>query len=256
MLAVALFTISINNLWAEDAPFYTLTFPQLSSSSPYNSYTSSHTTTCGEGLGAIEWTVFGNQTVGANLRVGGKNITATDRTLTAGSTILSAISKVSIVHSGTANGSNSSITVNSITISGSTSSNFTGSKSKTINSPSVGAAGTLDFSLDEGNWDMNSYYKITVNYQITGSNNCYLTINSIKFYANAAPTEPVTVTFDAGVNGSCGTTSLTEAKGMCLRPCRSMSQCISSLTTRQPASLHISATSCRVSRLQQMPAGL
>lgn len=51
----------------------------------------------------------------------------------------------------------------------------------------------MDFIPDE-DWATNSYFKITVNYKITGSNNCYLTINSIAFYepvaagTTAAPT--------------------------------------------------------------------
>lgn len=168
--------------WAQA---YTLSFTKLTSGTNYNSYTAAHDITC-DGKG---WSVFGNQSVGDNLRVGGKTTTATDRTLTSKAALVnSPICSVSINHDGTVNGKNSEITVNSITVEGSTSSNFANSKTKTITSPSVSSAGKLTFSLDEGNWDADSYFKITVNYTVaitSGStaNNCYLTINSVEFNA-------------------------------------------------------------------------
>lgn len=164
--------------WAQA---YTLSFTKLTTGTNYNSYTAAHDITC-DGKG---WSVFGNQSIGDYIRVGGKTTTATDRTLTSKVALVnSPISSVVINHNGTGNGSNSQITVNSIKVEGSTSSSFTNSKTKTITSPSVSSAGKLTFSLDEGNWDANSYFKITVNYQITGSNNCYLTITSIEFNAD------------------------------------------------------------------------
>lgn len=172
----------VSSAWAQA---YTLSFTKLNSGDNYNSYTAAHNITCDE----KGWSVVGNQSVGDNLRVGGKTTTPTDRTLTSTAALVnSPICSVSINHDGTGNGKNSEITVNSITVEGSTSSNFANSKTKTIATPSVSSAGKLTFSLDEGNWDADSYFKITVNYTVaitSGStaNNCYLTINSVEFNA-------------------------------------------------------------------------
>lgn len=165
-------------MWADD-PVYTLSFTKLTSGTNYNSYTGSHSITCS----TIGWSVYGNQSLGDYIRVGGKNTTNTDRTLTSSAVLSSTkkIGKVTINHSGTGNGKDSEITINSITVEGSTSSDFSSSISKTISSPSVASSGSLDFVPDE-DWATSSYFKITVNYKITGSNNCYLTINSVDFY--------------------------------------------------------------------------
>ena len=199
LLLLCALVVGSGSSWAEDTPVYTLSFTQLDNSSPYNNYSAEHTTTCS----TIEWTVQGNQAQGAYIRVGGKNTTNTDRTMTSGSALSSkAIGKVVINHSGTTNGKNCEITVNSLTVEGSTSSTFESSvKSKTISSPSVSSAGNLEFTLDEGDWDENSYFRITMNYKMTitsGStaNNCFLAVNNVKFY-EASTGEETAVDIDA-----------------------------------------------------------
>lgn len=148
------------------------------------SYTNEHSSTSN----GVEWAVFGNQSLGDYLRVGGKNTTATDRILTSKGVISSTekIGKISINHSGTGNGRNSSITINSIKVESSVNSDFSTSKVVIINNPSVSSSGVLDFSLDGADFDSNSYFKITINYKISGSNNCYLTINSVEFFSCSA----------------------------------------------------------------------
>ena len=162
-------------------PVYTLSFLKDAQSS---SYTNEHTSTSN----GVEWSVFGNQSLGDYLRVGGKNTTATDRSLTSKGVISSTekIGKISIKHSGTGNGKNSSITINSIKVESSVNSDFSTSKVVIINNPSVSSSGVLDFSLDGADFDSNSYFKITINYMISGSNNCYLTINSVEFFSCSA----------------------------------------------------------------------
>lgn len=181
-IMLMLLVVGVGSAWAEDTPVYSLTFTKLSNANPSNSYTASHSIACD----GINWSVYGNQSMGTYLRVGGRNTTATNRTLSSSTKMNDAIKKITIKHSGIGNGSNSSITINSIKIEGSANASFTDSKSKTINTPSVSTAGTLDFVLDDGVWNANSYYRITVNYQMTGSNNCYLTIDQVDFYAAAA----------------------------------------------------------------------
>lgn len=162
-------------------PVYTLSFSKDAQSS---SYTNEHSSTSN----GVEWSVFGNQSLGDYLRVGGKNTTATDRILTSKGVISSTekIGKISINHSGTGNGKNSSITINSIKVESSVNSDFSTSKVVIINNPSVSSSGVLDFSLDGADFDSNSYFKITINYKISGSNNCYLTINSVEFFSCSA----------------------------------------------------------------------
>ena len=202
LLLFALIVGCVSYGWAEETPVYTLSFTKLTSGTNYNSYIYAHTITSS----SKKWSVFGNQSLGAYIRVGGKNTTNTDRTLTSTDVITNkVISKIVINHSGTGNGKDSEITVNSITVEGSTSSGFSSPKAKTINSPSVASSGDLEFTLDDGDWDANSYFRITMNYKITGSNNCYLTINNVKFYESTAPAYTITAQSN---NNNYGTVSL------------------------------------------------
>ena len=176
LLLSAMLLACATNLWAENA-VYSLSFTKDATA---NNYTATHTTTSSE----ITWDVFGNQSLGDYLRVGGKNTTATDRTLTSQSAVsASAIGKVVINHAGIGNGKNSTITINSISVEGCTNSNFQNSKKITITSPNVSSEGSIEFIPDGGYWDAASYFRISVNYQITGNNNCYITINSVDFFA-------------------------------------------------------------------------
>ena len=206
---VALVLCSAGTAWGEDVA-YTLSFSKLTSGTNYNSYTAAHEITCNN----VGWSVMGNQSVGDNIRVGGKTTTATDRTLTSKAVLSStkAIGKVVINHAGTGNGKDSKITINSITVEGSTNSSFSNSIKKTISSPSVSSTGALEFIPDE-DWAMGSYFKVTVNYQITGQNNCYLTINNIVFYeSNGTPTvatptfSPAAGTYTTAQNVTISTT--------------------------------------------------
>ena len=176
--------LSIGKVWADETPAYSLTFTKLTSGTNYNSYTAAHSIT----VSSKEWSLIGNQSVGAYIRVGGKNTTALDRTLTSTDAIVNKkIYKVIINHTGVSNGTNSSLSVNSITVEGSTSSDFSKSViSKTISSPSVSSSGSISFEPDNV-WAENSYFRIKVNCQITGSNNCGLNINSVNFYEYIAP---------------------------------------------------------------------
>ena len=202
MLLLCALVVGSSSVWATETPVYTLSFEKLTSGTNYNSYTGAHSITCS----SKEWSVYGNQSLGSYIRVGGKNTTATNRTLTSTDALVNKkIYKVTVNHSGIGNGKSSSITVNSITVEGSTNSDFSGSLSKTISSPSVSSEGSLDFELDDDAvWANNSYFKITVNYKITGSNNCYLTINTIDFYEEIAETgESTSVTINsAGITNT------------------------------------------------------
>ena len=191
MLLLFALIVGFTSSWAQEkteTPAYSLTFSQMSSGTNYNSYTGAHSTTSSN----VEWTVYGNQSVGNLLRVGGKTTTATDRTLTSNATLVNKkIYKVIISHNGITNGSNTTMTVNSIKVEGSTSSNFPNESTitKTLSSPSVSSSGSLTFEPDES-WAANSYFRITVNYHVVttkSANNCGINITSIDFYEQLNP---------------------------------------------------------------------
>jgi len=169
---ILLLSLGISQTWGAD---YTCTFTKLTSGSDISSYTNSHTFTSG----LVTWTVYGNQNVDdSDIRVGGKNTTNTDRTLTSGQISIS-VSKFTINHLGTGNGKSSEITINSIKLEVANNSSFTGADVITKSSPSVGSSGSLEYIPTSGtSWAANSYYRVTVNYKITGSNNCYIKIGS------------------------------------------------------------------------------
>lgn len=172
LICLCMLTVGVGNVWGAD---YTCTFTKLTSGSEISSYTNSHTFTSG----SVTWTVYGNQSVDdSDIRVGGKNTTNTDRTLTSGKISIS-VSKFTINHLGTGNGKSSSITINSIKLEVANNSSFTGADVITKSSPSVGSSGSLEYIPTSGtSWAANSYYRVTVNYNITGSNNCYIKIGS------------------------------------------------------------------------------
>lgn len=189
------------NAWGAD---YTCSFTTLTEGDNISSYTASHTHTAG----GVTWTVYGNQSLNeSDIRVGGKNTTATNRTLTSGQ-IPIAVKKFTINHLGTGNGKSSEITINSIKLEVANNSSFTSADVITKNNPSVSSSGLLDYTPTTGtSWAANSYYRVTVNYQITGTNNCYIKISSFVCTEYAVPH---TVTFNAQ-GGTCATSSLEEA---------------------------------------------
>ncbi len=179
---------------------YELTFPKLTSSvTNYNSYTAAHTTTCD----GIDWSVFGNQSLNGDiLRIGGKNTTATDRTITGSDPLTIKVSSVTINHSGTGNGKDSEITVNSLKLEVADNESFTDADVITKTSLDLSSAGTVEFTPTSGtSWDASSYYRITMNYQITGTNNCYLTISTIEFeeYSTAPSVKATPTSLDLGI---------------------------------------------------------
>lgn len=158
---------------------YTLTFPKNTSGS---SYTAAHETTCD----GVTWDVFGNQSLdGDILRIGGKNTTNTDRTITGKNSLDIVVASVTINHDGIGNGKNSEITVNSFKLEVADNASFTDADVVTKESPDVSAAGAITFKPTSGtSWAADSYYRITMNYKVTASgtaNNCYVVINNIVF---------------------------------------------------------------------------
>lgn len=171
----------VGSMWAAD---YTLTFPKMTSGTNYSSYTGAHTTTCG----GIDWSVYGNQSLNGDiLRIGGKNTTNTNRTITSSDPLTIPVTSVTINHLGTGNGANSEITVNSLKLEVADNSSFTDADVITKTELNLASAGSVVFTPTSGtHWAANSYYRVTMNYKVTitsgsSANNCYLVIKTIFF---------------------------------------------------------------------------
>ena len=138
----------------------------------------------------LTWNAPGNwapdQTNKTNFwRIGGKNKTNTDRTITGKSPINSIISKVTLAHNGI---SNNNLTINSVSLTVASDADFTNViETVTISSPSLskGTSGTMDFTPSSGNWPKDCYYKLTINVTNTTKTNYGLDITSLTFYKGA-----------------------------------------------------------------------
>ena len=212
------------NAWGE-TPVYSLTFTKLGTTPAENSqYAKVHST---ESNG-VKWDVYGHQTLGDYLGVGGKSLNNEGRTLTSQSAVsTSAISKITLNHGGI---NNTSLKINKITIEGSTVSNFNGDvKIATITSPSLkkDTSGSLDFVLESGDWDANSYFRITIYCTNSTTKNYRFVVNSVDFYAasgavvvsaptfsaaNAADLDPNYSTLGEGTGEITMTSATEEAK--------------------------------------------
>lgn len=192
-LALLMLALGAGMASADEAA-YTLTFTKVVGATKYATPYSVESN-------GRSWEVQGALSAGNYLRVGGTNRTATDRTLTSQVPIVGQrVRLVTLHHSGTNSGKDSQITIHSIKVEGAPQSDFGGARSSVQYDPEL--AGTaLHFAPAEGWWEAQSYFRITVNYSITGSNNCYLRIDSVDFYTTAADAPKHTARFS--VNGTC-----------------------------------------------------
>ena len=181
---------------AEETPYYTFKTAYSSNSTYAECYDLT--------ISGMNWSVPGNQQFNGYLRIGGKDLTNVDRTITGKSPMDVEISQIVINHNGI---TNASLTVNSITLVVADDADFSLNKSEITLTPSfsVGTAGKVEFN---GIWKAGAYYKFIFNLTNTHVKNNYgLDITSIDFYAGAV--EPHTVIFNYGNT----TTSLTETSG-------------------------------------------
>ena len=126
---------------------------------------------CDITVDGLVWNVTGNSTMNP-WRIGGKNITDTERTIYSKTAYPSALSKIEFV-SGTVN-----ITWNSLKLVYSTDAEF--NDCKTIEASSVGADMTISFVPEEG-FPANCYYKFVLNVT-SGTSNKYVELKNIIFY--------------------------------------------------------------------------
>ena len=143
----------------------------------------------------ISWKVTGNTTMNP-WRIGGKNISSTDRLIYSTVVLSDNISKIEITH-----GVASSITVNFMTIIASKNSDFS-SPTSTL-TPSFAANNTITINRPDGKDWSNSYYKIIYNVTVTGNSNRFLEFKNVKFYKDdSTPCDSVTVSLTTPTNGT------------------------------------------------------
>ena len=142
--------------------------------------------------GDKDWVVMGNTTMNP-WRIGGKNLSNVDRPIYCTSTFGDNITKVVVEH-----GTASNITVNSMTLIVSASSNF---NNPTTVSGTFTANGTTTFNRPEGADWTNKYFKIVYNVSVSGNTNRYLQFKKAEFYkqeggGGGAPVNTVVVSTD------------------------------------------------------------
>ena len=143
-----------------------------------NGYTDASEITQGD----KDWVVMGNTTMNP-WRIGGKNLSNVDRPIYCTSTFGDNITKVVVEH-----GTASNITVNSMTLIVSASSNF---NNPTTVSGTFTANGTTTFNRPEGADWTNKYFKIVYNVSVSGNTNRYLQFKKAEFYKEEGGGTPV-----------------------------------------------------------------
>ena len=178
MLLLCALIVGNGSAWAiAYSQVYNLAFSKLTSGTNYSSYASEHTIT----VSTIGWGVYGNQSLGDYVRVGGAKGTNVTRTIKGNGTISKAISKITVNHNGV---SNANLTINSVTLTVASNAAFTTDVVSKVLTPNVSSAGSFDFTptTPSTEWAANRYYKFTIDYTHDKSSNYGLDITSIVFY--------------------------------------------------------------------------
>ena len=171
----AMLALGVGNAWAEETLVYTLDGTQTGGSQDYA--TESDIT-----QGDISWKVTGNTTMNP-WRIGGKKITAVDRTVYNTTAIPGNISKITIEH-----GTAASITVNSFTLIVASDASFSSVVSTLTGT--FAASSTIAFVRPDGHDWTNRYYKLIYNLTYTSNSNKFVQFMNAKFYAEESTSEP------------------------------------------------------------------
>lgn len=163
------YTITVSTAGAEGVVYTLAPAATGGNASPHNSYTAEATTT----IDKIGWAVTGNSYM-VPWRIGGKNITNTDRTIYSTTAISNNISKIEITH-----GAASSITVNSMTVIVSKNADFSSPVSTLT--PNFAANGTVTVNRPDGKDWSNCYYKFIYNVTVSGSSNKFIEFTKAVF---------------------------------------------------------------------------
>ncbi len=173
-----LFAFGGMNVWGAEEVIYTL--------EPASGSNNSYTGNCDVEIDDITWNVSGNSQQ-IPWRIGGKSLSNVDRAVYSKTAISDNVTKIEVIH-----GAASNINVNSMTVIVSKNSNF----SSPVNTltPSFAANKTVTINRPDGKDWSNCYYKIVYNVTVSGSSNKFVEFTRAKFYAEATPAIPFTIT--------------------------------------------------------------
>lgn len=176
----------------EEEVVYTLT--------PASGSNNNYANNCDITINGITWNLTGNSTV-QPWRIGGKSLSAVDRSLYSKTAIEDNISKIEIKHGGA-----SSITINSMTVIVSANSDFTNPISTLT--PTFAANNIVTINRPNGIDWTGKYYKITYNLTVSGTSNKYLEFAEAEFYTEETSSgggEGTTTTTTYKTSPDCGT---------------------------------------------------
>ena len=157
---------------AAAAPVYTLdTTGSLQGSN--NSFARN----CDITSGGVTWNVTGNTKMNP-WRVGGKNLSATDREVYTKTAFAKSVSEVKLTV-----GKADSITVNSLKLVVASDKDF--SKDVYTVPATFAASSTISFVPESGSWS-NAFYKFVFNVSVSGSSNKFVEFSKVEFYEAAA----------------------------------------------------------------------
>jgi len=167
LIMLTLLCAVFSTVWGADEVFYTLT--------PANGSNHSYAGNCDITIGGITWNVTGNSQM-IPWRIGGKNISNTDRAIYSKTPMNSVVSKVT-AEIGTASG----ITVNSVKLIVASDAQFSNQLDEV--SVEFSANSTLTFTPSKGTWATQAYYKFVFNVTVSNKkDNKYLQFVNAEFY--------------------------------------------------------------------------
>ena len=179
-LCLVLLATTTQSAWGQNV-FYTF---QTVTSTSNTAYTKNYDVTIND----LIWSVPGNQNFSGYVRIGGKSLSNTARSITAKNAMASAISKITVSHNGK---SNASLTVNKVTLTVASDADFSNVIETITLTPTIAAttAGSFDFTPASGSWATNSYYQITFTLTNSKTSNYGVDLTKMEFYsAGSTPT--------------------------------------------------------------------
>ncbi|MBR1400823.1 MAG: hypothetical protein IJ562_04430 [Prevotella sp.] len=136
-----------------------------------------------------DWKLFGANNFNGEwgyIRMGGKNLTNEDRTITGTVAIDAEITKVVVNHNGV---SNKNLVVNSVAVTAASDADFTQNVvTTTVSDPEVSAEGSIEL-VPRAAFAANSYFKIVVNVTNSNNKNYGLDVTKVEFYKESSATD-------------------------------------------------------------------
>ena len=202
---------------AEGETVYTFATAKSTSNTAYGS-------TYNVTISGIEWNVPGNQNFSGYVRIGGKNLSSTERVITGHGAINKVVKKVTISHNGK---SNNNFTLNSVSVTVASDSSFNNVIETITVTPSISTstAGTFDISASTTTkWAANSYYKFTFVCTNSTSTNYGFDLKSIAFIEGSSGTPTYSVSYDANATVNVGGTTPSAHLGLANNTTQNLSE--------------------------------